>query len=420
MNRSRLRTLFGVVVVCLMLRGASISASTATSEHVLTTSDIHELQNDAHALLSLEEEVTDERRDQALRIASDLGAAGWRALDRDDPSAARELFGLSVELRERWSPGSEELVESLLGLGRSELQPDRDTSMARKAFHRALAISEGIDAEGLLTARCLSAAARVEEVDGNLELESEQLERALSIHSRVEPRSQAVFDLLRRLTTSEFFGQDYGASKTHAIQALDLLDEPTIQSDYLSLMLKAAGLSGYHEGDLETAEVYLQRDVELWETRRDDPVELARSLINRSAVPLELQQFREARDYLQRAVILLEEHAPEHRALAAAVGNLGEIAHRMGDLNAAEAYARRALALMEARDPGGLDSTNALRQLGIIANYRAHYDKATEYYERALAICVENEADYSAAETLHFMSENFVDMGISTALRRMT
>jgi Tfp pilus assembly protein PilF len=170
----------------------------------------------------------------------------------------------------------------------------------------------------------------------------------------------------------------------HATKAVRELSE----AESLSVARSVSYLGGvaFARGDIETAEAYFMRALELREKLAPESLDLTASLNNLGIVARNRGQLARATDYLSRALAIRERLAPDSLEVAAFLNNLGLVADNRGELSAAEAYHKRALAIKEKLAPDSLDTAYSLNNLGTVAQLRGELAAAEAYIKRALAI----------------------------------
>ncbi|MEZ4449827.1 MAG: protein kinase [Nannocystaceae bacterium] len=162
---------------------------------------------------------------------------------------------------------------------------------------------------------------------------------------------------------------------------------------YVGHLLNNEGRAYEKEGDLATARARYERALMVWEPvygRDHEPLEVVTGHLAR--VTLALGDLDAAEGYARRSLELRESRPPERSKTDAVLMILAKIAERRGDLAAAEGLARRALAAMEVRY--GDRSTRLVEPLRLLAGLaleRGEADAAVLAAERARELVGDGE-----------------------------
>jgi len=135
--------------------------------------------------------------------AIDLDDSGQHAFELGHGDFARDLFSAAVEIRERITPDSVLLAESLLGLGLAQGTKRNTLPDARKTMTRALAIAEAAAPRSELVARCLDARGGIEWSRGDVGAARDDHFRAFQILKEIDPGSYQLSTVLLRLGNTE-------------------------------------------------------------------------------------------------------------------------------------------------------------------------------------------------------------------------
>jgi CHAT domain-containing protein/Tfp pilus assembly protein PilF len=360
---------------------------------------------------------------RALRLARDeqghplvaaqiLHEAGHSALERNRLDIAHRLFAGAVEIRERYSPNSILLAESLIGLGRAAGSRPVTPDEAQAILLRAHDIAEAVEPEGRTTAEALFALAKLAHSHDRFQAASDYGRQAIRTLERIAPESMELSRYLGAVADSEIMLGDLEAAERHLTHALEIRQRLTPDGKELSQPLTGLGFVHLYSGDLESAKGCFARSLEISQEHGEDPVGLACSLINMGIIPTERQDFAAARRCYLQVLALLDEHAPDHPNRAMALGNLAEISFRMGDSRAAADYARQALPLFEQAMPGSIDHSMALTRMGMAESSEGDYRAAVDYHRRALAIREQQVPNSDlVSESLMFMASDLIECG---------
>ncbi|HEV2990990.1 MAG TPA: CHAT domain-containing tetratricopeptide repeat protein, partial [Candidatus Angelobacter sp.] len=139
-------------------------------------------------------------------------------------------------------------------------------------------------------------------------------------------------------------------------------------------------------GDLDKAEHYHQRALEIHESLAPNSLNLATSLDNMGNLAWQHGDLAKAENYHRRALRIREERAPGSLSVAASLTNLGSDAQARGDLAGAKEFYLRGLAIKEKLAPATLDVANSLNNLGNIAREEGDLAGAERYYRKTLEI----------------------------------
>lgn len=294
----------------------------------------------------------------SLDVALIVNILGIVADMRGEPSAAEDHFRRGLEIREKHAPGSLEVAQSLNNLA-IVARHKGDLNAAMDFNRRALEIREERAPGAVEVAGSLNNLGLVALDQEEFEIAEGYLRRALEVHEKLAPDSLDAADCLGNLGS---VSRSRGDS------------------------LNGLGGVAWKQGDLEAADRFHRRALEIRTQRAPGSLAVAFSLDNLGIVAAERGDLQHARDLFQRALQIKVERAPDSTEVAGTLHNLSAVAQQQGDFEAAENRLRRALEIQEKRAPGSLDVALSLESLGVVSRRKGNLEAAERYLRRALAI----------------------------------
>jgi tetratricopeptide (TPR) repeat protein len=313
------------------------------------------------AALAMREKQTPE----SVKVVETLNALGRVSYNRADRNTDMHFYDLAksyltraVEMGQRVAPDSSVLVESLRRLGSADLQSAADTTAAQKHYFAALEIQRKLAPGGSMDE------ARILRSIGILEL-----------------------DLTDYAKAHEYFNQ--------SIVLGERLDPDSIDVEQ---SVEDLGIVETDEGDLASARDHLQRALAMEEKLHAN---LGGTFVNLGAVAEEQYDFAAARDYYERALAIFTKTDPNTVGIPTVLGNLSEVFYRQGDLASALEYGRRALARNEEKQPDADATAEDFVRMGDILREQGNFSSAADYYHRGLDLWVKlTPESLSVSETL--------------------
>src|SRR5271169_639128 len=331
-------------------------------------------------------------------VAQALYDAGY-AIGRQGPMPpAIQYFLAALAMREKQSPESVKVVETLNALGKAAnhegfLFGDTKSLEAAKGYlTRALEIEKRVAPDSSLVVETLSLLGKndtrttgtaVEQ--GNDEAAAKQhYLAALQIQKRLAPDgSVEEADILEKIGVLEMARTDLAIAHQHLAEAAAMVERLAPNSAAMVWSIQDLGLVEQEEGNLSDARDHLQRALALQEKRHEF---LGSSLLNIGAVAADQYDFAAARDYLERALAAFTKTIPNSTGVLITLQNLSSVFEKQGDLATALEYGQRALARAEKKykdKESGIVATNLI-QVGNILREQGNFSAAAEHYHQAL------------------------------------
>lgn len=151
---------------------------------------------------------------------------------------------------------------------------------------------------------------------GDLHRLDRQLSKAIKAHQEAEQLARNVRDeetlahACASLGLDYLHGREYDVAESYGKEALELFDHLQLVGKELGGTLNLLGLISRAKGNLDTAEKYMRRSVQIWH-QLEQPVELARALNNLAITLQNQQKFDQALQYFAEARTALEETTSE-------------------------------------------------------------------------------------------------------------
>jgi len=225
---------------------------------------------------------------------------------------------------------------------------------------------------------------------GEALLSANRYEEAAAVFSRaLDGRSEASLTAaasLHNLGIATRAGGDLEAAEAYLSRALEIREQVAPGSLAVAATLNNLGVVSWSRGDLEAAEGFHRRALEIKERLAPDSLAVAGSLSNLGNAEWSRGDLEAAERHHRQALALFGRLAPGSLDVAKSLTNLGSVACDRADLAAAEGYYRRALGLFEQLAPGSLAVAASLNNLGVTAEDRGDLEAANAYYGRALEI----------------------------------
>ncbi len=191
---------------------------------------------------------------------------------------------------------------------------------------------------------------------------------------------------LNDLGSLALYRGDLEAADGYLHRALEIRERLAPESLGVAMSLNNLGLLAWYKGDLEAAEGAFRRAHEVYDDRAARCLPAAMNLNNLGVLAARRGDLESAQAFYGRALEIREELAPTSLDMAMSLTNLGILAWNRGDFEGSEAYHRRALDIQEHLAPGSLTVAGSLANLGILASDRGELEAAEGYYRRALEI----------------------------------
>ena len=312
-----------------------------------------------------------------------------------------DYLSAALSIREKETPESLELVQTLNGLAKSSMNRAIHNAgpqyyyLGRDYSSRAVEIGLRLAPDTAIVADSLQLLGRSEYLiaDGNTN-PRDHFMAALRIRKKLEPGgSMEQAGILRELAVWEDKQTDFAAAQEHLQEAVALGERLAPASSLFERCLENLANVESDEGDLATARDLLHRALGIKEKLHGN---LAPTFINLGVVALYQSDFAAARDYFEKSLALFTKTDPNTDGIAFALEDLGETSYREGDFASALEYRRRALDILENRLGVSLDTADALNGMGDTLRAQGKLAEAAEYYHRALDMQVK-----LAPESLH-------------------
>jgi CHAT domain-containing protein/Tfp pilus assembly protein PilF len=305
----------------------------------------HGLNQSAVDYLRVALELREKQSPQSRELAETLVALArlmfFRGVKRDSSFVclARGYCARAFEIGQRVAPGTPVVVQSLLGLGNCERELDRTDPAARDHFLEALRIQRGLAPDGSLKEASILADLGMYELElSDRGVAREHIEEAVALGEQFGPRSR-VFEV-------------------------SLEDLSTLEGS---------------EGDPFKERALLERALTINQALHGD---LGPTYINLGEAAMSQYDFAAARAYLERALAIFQESAPEGKGVLFAFGDLAITFHREGDLASALDYETRAIAGMA----GTPELPEYYLEMGEILRDQRKFDRAASYFHQAIDI----------------------------------
>lgn len=279
---------------------------------------------------------------ESLRVASTISKLG-NVVGQTRLEEATQLQARALEIRQRWTPDSLEVANSL-------------NQLSILAWHR-----------------------------GDLEAMSGHAQRALQIQERWSPGSLPVATSLSLMAMAAMDRGFFDEAAVALQRAIEIQEKRAPDSLYLAGSLTNLGSLATQVGDTDSAIELQRRAMTIWEKLAPDGTAHAVSLTNLGLIAQRRGDLAEAEGHFKRALAIWEKVVPEGRSVAGILDLLGGTARQRGDLAEAEKLYRRAFEIVERLAPGSRDAAMGLSHLGLVALERGDLKSALDFYQRAHA-----------------------------------
>ena len=309
------------------------------------------------ATLALREKQTPESA-KVVETLSALGRVsfnrGVRNTDALSFQLANSYLTRAVEIGQRVAPDSPLLVESLLWLGRVEL----------RAFGNTVAGDDTVAAQQHYLAAL-------------------QIQQKLSPGGSVE---EAI--ILQNIGNLEVKLTDLAKAHEYLAESVAMAEKLAPESMELENSLGDLGLVERDEGNLSGAHALLERALALADKLHAFPASI---FLNLGAVATDQYDFAAAHDYFERALAAFTKSFPNSVGIPIVLQNMSSAFYSQGDLASAVVYGQRALASAEEKYRGGESSLiaadlilmgNILREQGNFSSAADHYHRGLDMYEK--------------------------------------
>ncbi|WP_432994666.1 tetratricopeptide repeat protein [Dactylosporangium sp. CA-233914] len=308
---------------------------------------------------------------------------GHLETDAGDTAKAQAYLRAALAVREAIAPGSPAVGSVHLGLARAGLAGG-DLDDADRHARRAVEIYAATD-QTAAHGTCLATLAEVRGAAGDFAEALVLHRRALGLHRRVSPRSEAVANDLNNIGLVYHDTGDLRRAAEYYRQALALQEDTAPESTPTATMRNNLGVVLRALGDDEAALGLYRRAAE-WD-RRTAPrsPRLATDLNNIAAILVERGEADRALPMLREALDIDLAGAPDSPAAAHSMANLAWALYRTGDLAGALRHARRAVEIDRARAPGSDRLAADLTLLGDLLAAGGDQDAAVATLTEAVA-----------------------------------
>jgi len=320
-------------------------------------------------------------------VSFEIGESDWGLKVR--PRLADQA---DQELTEARQAAGVEGAERMQALARGEERPSvRAWLLVTAAELAGVETSEELWAEAAASARQDPATrAWVHERHGKALRVANRLDEAAAVLSlALEDRSDGSLAAAVSLSSLGLAARSRGdleAAEGYHQRALEIKGHLAPGSLQEAASLNNLAIVAHQRGDLATAEELQRRALAIKERLAPSSLEVATSLGNLGVVAFDRGDLEAAEGLLQRALEISERLGPGGTEVAAALGNLGSVALARGDLAAAEALQRRSLEIKERLAPDSLPVAASLANLGNVLRALGDLEGADDLYRRALEI----------------------------------
>ena len=261
-----------------------------------------------------------------------------------------------------------------------------DLEAGQHYHERALAIRERITPDSLAVADSLNSLGNSHFRRGDLSAAENFYSRALAIRERLAPNSLAVAGSFNNLGNIANNRADLAAAHDFYRRAVAIQEREAPESLNVSISLANLGNLARVRGDFETAEQYLKRGLAIRERLVPGSLLLASSLNNLGLVAWARKEFAASHAFHTRALAIRERLAPDSLIVSESLDSLGDIARALGDPGASRGYYDRALAIQQRLSPSSLKLAETLDKLGALALDDQRFSDALVLFSRAIDI----------------------------------
>ena len=382
--------------LALHLRGASLG-SLALREAGPMESSVADLR--AAALAWDRVQAGPERVDALLTAALNLFSTG-----ADDEEAERFLSeALAAAQEETQRPLA--VAQCLFEVGDYALRAIGVLPLALRLFEASLTIRERVTPDSLEVAETLEALGRLEVSRGRPSTGLTYLERAQTLTDKLAPSSLQAASVLTNLGHANVAIWELWRAEEYYRRTLAICEQLAASSveaqGGVAGALNSLGVVRCRRDDLLQSRAYFERAVEAWEKLLPGAADEIVTIQNLGHCASKGGDFAAADDYFKRALALAEKKAPEGIRAADIVWEMGINAQLQGNLVDARALMSRALTVFERLSPDSSDTAGLLSELGSVARDDGQLDEARAFIERALGILMkldDGSLDTAAAE----------------------
>ncbi len=212
-------------------------------------------------------------------------------------------------------------------------------------------------------------------------------ERAVALFKELEDSAgeSRARDLLNETLT------DQDSTREDNLRRRLAIDDAAGRSIWEAWSMNALGNLAWRHGDVDGAEAWMRKALEIREVKAPDSLDLAASYNNLGAAAWARKDLPAAEQWYRKALAIRERKAPGTTDVAACYTNLGVIAEELKDFPGAGAWYRRALSIQESIAPDSLALGAIYNNLGNVARDIGDQHATGEWYKKDLAI-VERKA----------------------------
>ncbi len=154
----------------------------------------------------------------------------------------------------------------------------------------------------------------------------------------------------------------------------------------LAETLNQHGVVAWRRSDLDSADEFFQRALEIRQELAPNSLGVAQSLNGLGSVALRRGELEKATDMLKRALLIHNKLESTGLGMAKVLDGMGAVAITRGDLDEASRLLNHALEIRQEIVPGGLEVAQTLNKLGVLVWNRGDIKSAAEYFQRCYEI----------------------------------
>jgi tetratricopeptide (TPR) repeat protein len=323
--------------------------------------------------------VAEALQDSALTLSTQL-----------QQETALDFLGVALAIREKQTPGSLQLVETLNAFANvandhaDRIYDEKYFKLAKDYSARAVELGQRLAPDSAIMIASLRILARAEAGLSATTQAVEHLQAALKIENKVAPGGTVEeIQIFNQLARTERILGNFSAAHQHASEGLSMGERIAPESAEMINSLDNLGVIEWREGYLTSAREHLQRALAMKEKLGGL---LGPTFINVGLVALDQGEYATAQEYFEKALDLFLKDTRKVYGLKVALTNLSHASYQQGDLASAVEYARRAIAISE---PDWLDdpeSCDVLELMGNLLREQGKFNEAGQYYNRVLEI----------------------------------
>lgn len=333
-----------------------------------------------------------------FRVPPGFGFAGVRPRF-SEPVAAQYLRGIDLleadqvqeglshwekaaDLARKERGGGDDMCWLLLEIGKAERRWLRDPKQALSTFQSAL--QEATNPTARVSAlRGLGKSYR----DQRLFNEARRaLETALAEIESNARESLSYADVLVNLGILAQHEGELDLAEAFEKRALEVRRELAPVSFDVGQSLINLAVFAIQRGDLKQAQEYLEQDLAIAQKLIPGSLQQAATLINLGRISWELGDYEASESFYQDALKIRRRYRPESLAVADVLSNLGAVARDQGRWRLALDRHRQALELRQALAPNSVDMAQSLLNIGAVLHDTGDLVVAEEHYRRAMEI----------------------------------